>query len=235
MRKRIFEIVEKGDPNDRISVIYDRIMFMLIIISIVPLFFKETNNIFRYIDAVTVIAFIIDYIFRWLTADFKLNKSKGLSFICYPFTIFAIIDLMSILPVVTPLNSAFKLFRLLRLAKAFRVLKVLRYSKNFNLILKVMQKERQPLLTVCYFAIGYVILSALVMFTVEPSSFNTFFDALYWAVVTLTTVGYGDIYPVSSIGRVVSMVSSLMGIAVVAMPTGIIVAGFMNEINNTNT
>ncbi len=232
MRYRLFEIIEIGKPSDKVSIIYDRTMFFLILISVIPLFFKQTNILFGYIDIITVSVFIIDYIFRWVTADFKLKKSKIISFTCYPLTFFAVIDLLSILPVITPLNSAFKLLRLLRLSKALRVLKVLRYSKNFNLVLKVMRKERQSLLTVCYFALGYVILSALVMFTVEPSSFNSFFDALYWAVVTLTTVGYGDIYPISNVGRIVSMISSLIGIAIVAMPTGIIVAGFMNEINN---
>jgi len=75
------------------------------------------------------------------------------------------------------------------------------------------------------------LLSALIMFQVEPNSFDTFFDAIYWAVVTLTTVGYGDIYPTSDIGRIVSMLSSFMGIAIVALPTGIITAGYMNELD----
>ena len=74
-------------------------------------------------------------------------------------------------------------------------------------------------------------LSALIMFQVEPDSFESFFDAIYWAVVTLTTVGYGDIYPVSDVGRIVSMLSSFMGIAIVALPTGVITAGYMSELN----
>ena len=84
---------------------------------------------------------------------------------------------------------------------------------------------------VCVLAGGYILLSALIMFQVEPDSFETFFDAFYWAVVTLTTVGYGDVYPTTDIGRVVSMISSFMGIAIVALPTGIITAGYMNELN----
>ncbi len=87
------------------------------------------------------------------------------------------------------------------------------------------------MLTVCYLASGYTLISALVMFQVEPDSFNTFFDALYWAMVTLTTVGYGDIYPISETGRIVSMVSAFMGIAIVALPTGIITAGYMDSIS----
>lgn len=80
-------------------------------------------------------------------------------------------------------------------------------------------------------AIAYVLISALVIFNVEPDSFATFFDAVYWATVSLTTVGYGDIYPVTTIGRVVTMLSSVFGIAIVALPAGIITAGYMNEIN----
>ena len=84
---------------------------------------------------------------------------------------------------------------------------------------------------VCVLACGDIELSALIMFQVEPDSFDTFFDAIYWAVVTLTTVGYGDIYPTSEIGRIVSMMSSFMGIAIVALPTGIITAGYMRELS----
>ena len=84
---------------------------------------------------------------------------------------------------------------------------------------------------VCVLAGGYIALSVLIMFQVEPDSFDTFFDAIYWAVVTLTTVGYGDIYPTSEIGRIVSMMSSFMGIAIVALPTGIITAGYMRELS----
>ena len=80
-------------------------------------------------------------------------------------------------------------------------------------------------------AVAYIFISAIVIYNVEPDSFNTFFDAFYWATISLTTVGYGDIYPTSDIGRVVSMLSSFMGIAIVALPTGIITAGYMNELN----
>ena len=84
---------------------------------------------------------------------------------------------------------------------------------------------------VCVLAVGYIARTARIMIPVEPDSFDTIFDAIYWAVVTLTTVGYGDIYPTSEIGRIVSMMSSFMGIAIVALPTGIITAGYMRELS----
>ena len=99
------------------------------------------------------------------------------------------------------------------------------------MILSLVHRQRQALITVCVLAGGYIFSVALIMFQVEPESFNYFFDAIYLSVVTLTTVGYGDIYPISQMGKVISMISSFMGIAIVALPTGIITAGYMNELN----
>lgn len=229
-RKRIYEIIEIAEAGDRVSAAYDKAMIFMICLSIVPMFFKSANIVFLLIHNLTSAVFIIDYILRLITADYKFNKHSILSFIRYPFTPYAVIDVLSILPVFLALHSGFRLFRLIRLGKALKALRFLRYSKSFNIIMNVIHKQREPLAAVCCLAFGYVILSALVMFSVEPDSFENFFYALYWSVVTLTTVGYGDIYPVSDIGRIVSMLSSFMGIAIVALPTGIITAGFMAEL-----
>lgn len=229
-RKRIYEIIEIAEAGDRVSAAYDKAMIFMICLSIVPMFFKSANIVFLLIHNLTSAVFIIDYILRLITADYKFNKHSILSFIRYPFTPYAVIDVLSILPVFLALHSGFRLFRLIRLGKALKALRFLRYSKSFNIIMNVIHKQREPLAAVSCLAFGYVILSALVMFSVEPDSFENFFYALYWSVVTLTTVGYGDIYPVSDIGRIVSMLSSFMGIAIVALPTGIITAGFMAEL-----
>lgn len=145
----------------------------------------------------------------------------------------AIIDLVSILPSLLPLNGAFKVLRVVRLIRALRVLRVFksfRYSKSVQIIMRVFKASREPLLAVCTLAIGYVLVSALIIINVEPDSFDSFFDAIYWATVSLTTMGYGDIYPVTTIGRAVTMVSSVFGIAIVALPSGIITAGYMSEL-----
>ena len=231
MRAKIHEILES---DTKISLFYDRFMLACIVCSIIPLCFKETISLFIWIDKITVTIFIVDYLLRWMTADMKFQGKKVVAFLRYPFSFFAIVDLLSILPSITILNSGFKLFKLFRLNKAFKALKVLRYSKSFNLIISVVKREKKGLIAVGVLAGGYILLSALIMFQVEPESFESFFDAIYWAVVTLTTVGYGDIYPTSDIGRIVSMLSSFMGIAIVALPTGIITAGYMNELNKNN-
>lgn len=232
MRKRIFEIVDLAGENDWISKSYDYFMYLVILVSVLPLFFKHSCLAFQIIERVTVSIFIVDYVLRWFTSDYKYKDSGKMAFVRYPFSFFAILDLLSILPSLSILNSGFKLFRLLRLNKAFKTLRLLRYSKSFNLIVMVVRKERKALLAVVYLSMSYLILTALIMFQVEPKSFDSFFDAFYWAVVTLTTVGYGDIYPVSDTGKIVSMFSSFMGIAIIALPTGIITAGYMNEVND---
>ena len=95
-------------------------------------------------------------------------------------------------------------------------------------------KEKRALSAVVTLAIAYIMISALVIFNVEPDSFNTFFDAIYWATVSLTTVGYGDISPVSTVGRIVTMFSSVFGIAIIALPSGIITGGYLSELNKEN-
>ena len=236
MRKRIYEIIEKSDDNDKASVVYDIVMLVVIVTSLVPLFFKKENLIFFIIDKVSVVIFIIDYLLRWITADYKYENKKATSFIKYPFSFMAIIDLLSILPSLTIINKGFKALRVLRMIRAFRVIrvfKVARYSNTFKTLGRVLKKSKEPLTAVCVLAVGYIVISALIIYNVEPDTFDTFFDAVYWATVSLTTVGYGDIYPVSSLGRIITMLSAFFGIAIVALPTGIITAGYMSEIGKT--
>ena len=233
MRKKLFSIIEPADDGNVLSTVYDFIMMATIVASIIPLAFKETNVVFQWIDYITVSIFILDYFLRLITADYKLNKSVS-SFFIYPTTPMAIIDLFSILPSLTVLNSGLKLlklFRLLRTLKVLRIFKFLRYSKSFDIIVNVFKKEKKVLSAAATVAFAYVVISALVIYNVEPESFNTFFDAVYWATISLTTVGYGDIYPVTTVGRIVTMVSSLFGIAIIALPSGVITAGYLSEVS----
>ena len=235
MRKKLYSILEPTTDN-KFSNIYDFVMMATIVISIIPLAFKETNAIFQYIDYISVTIFIIDYILRLITADYKLNKSV-VSFFIYPLTPMAIIDLISILPSLTILNSSFrlfKLFRLLRTLKVLRAFKFLRYSRSFDIISNVFRKQKKVLSAVATMAVAYILISALVIYNVEPDSFETFFDAVYWATVSLTTVGYGDIYPVTTIGRMVTMASSVFGIAIITLPSGVITAGYLEEVSKEN-
>lgn len=234
MRQKLYEIIEVSKDGNTLSTVYDVFMMIIISLSIIPLAFKNHNTIFLYIDRITVLIFILDYFLRFITADIKIRNGVK-SFILYLFLPMSLIDLISILPSLTVLNDGFrlfKIFRLLRTFRVFRIFKIVRYSKSITVILSVFRKQKESLLTICIISISYVLVSALIIFNIEPQTFNTYFDAVYWATVSLTTMGYGDIYPVTIAGRTITMISSFIGIAIVALPAGIITAGLMEEIQN---
>lgn len=246
IRKRIYEIVEKDRQHDKISALYDRYILILVCLSAVPLLFKIWNQPIFWLDRIVTALFILDYFLRWITADFSPRmKSLSLrqSMLRYPVTPMAIIDLLAILPVITtfpavmqllpdmPLTNYIQVLRIMRVFRCVRFLKTMRYARSFIYIYRAVRRERKLLIMVLMLSMVYSFVSAAVMFSVEPNSFDSFFEALYWAFAMLTTVGYGDIYPVTRAGRLVSMVSSVFGTAVIAMPAGILTAGFMEEIN----
>lgn len=213
-------------------------MIVVIIISLIPLAFKEDNTFFYISDKVAMMIFIIDYLLRWMTADLKFDQKGIWPFIKYPFTPMAIIDLLSILPSLSIISKGFKALRVLRMIRALRILRVIktfRYSKSIRIIGNVIKSSRESLEAVGVLAVAYIIVSAIIIFNVEPDSFNNFFEAIYWATVSLTTVGYGDIYPVTTFGRIITMISSVFGIAIVALPAGIITAGYINELQKADT
>lgn len=233
MRKRIFEIIEVGNDDDKLSRAYDFFMMLTIIISIIPLWSHKETTAFNIIDKITVVIFIADYVLRFITADIKLKRG-AISFLVYPFSVMALIDLFSILPSLTVLKKGYrllKIFRLIRTLKVLRIFKAFRYSKNITMITNVFKKQKDSLLVVCGFAVAYVLVSALVMFNTEPETFETMYDAIYWATISLTTVGYGDVYATSDIGKFITMISAILGIAIVALPAGIIIAGYQEELS----
>lgn len=235
MRRRLFEIIEVAEEKDLLSKLYDIFMMIVIVLSLVPIALKSTDGILSKIELISTIIFVVDYILRILTADYKL-KRQWRSFLIYPFTPMAIIDLLSIMPSLIAINGAFKILRVLRLLRTlrvFRVFKAIRYSKSIAVVLNVFKKQKESLIVVGGLAVGYILVSALVVISIEPETFPTFFDAVYWATVSLTTVGYGDIYAVSTAGKIITMISSVFGIAIVALPAGIVTAGYMEELNNS--
>ena len=236
-RQKITDIIDRQSHTDRIGTAYDWFMVFAILVSLLPLMFMKPYKVFWYTELGSALVFIIDYLLRWGTADIRNNNRKT-AFLTYPFSFMAIIDLLSILPAVTLLNPIFKLFRFTRLLRQTRVLKMFGISSKVRLFMSRLYKERQVLSSVLVLALLYIFVTALILFNVEPHinpytgqpTFRSFFDALYWETVTLTTVGYGDMCPVTDIGRFVSMLSSLFGIAVIALPPDVITARYLDEL-----
>ena len=241
-RRKLYEVLEKDKRNSRLSRLYDAYILILVILSAIPLMLKLWTAEIVLLDQIVTILFIVDYLLRWMTADFipKLrDRSFGQALMLYPFLPMAIVDLLAIAPMFLslpcipsmPLIQYIQILRIMRVFRCMRFFKTVRYARSFLYIYRAIRRERKLLIMVMVLACLYLFASAAFMFSVEPDTFHNFFEAIYWATAMLTTVGYGDIYPVTEAGRMVSIVSSFFGTAVIAMPAGIITAGFMEEIN----
>ena len=157
------------------------------------------------------------------------------AYIAYVLTPLAIMDLLAIIPVITLFVPVSGFIRLLKLFRFFRVFKLIRYSKTMIVIANVIRKVKSQLLAVLILILIYIFVSAMLVFQMEQEIFDSFLDALYWATISITTIGYGDISPVTPVGRIITMISALVGMAIIALPTGIITAAYMNEINKKKT
>lgn len=239
MTEKLYDIIEEGKESPELHRRYCYFMLGCIVLSLIPLCFKESNIFLDALDKVTVTIFIIDYLLRLSTANIKYGQGV-MSFVRYPFSKMAIVDILSILPSLTIMHQVFKTLRIfratkltsmIRVTKTLRVAKAARYTQSAGILRKVILRSKEHLMLLSAVAIGYILTTALIIFNVEPQTFRTYFDALYWATISLTTVGYGDLYSVTVVGRLISMISSFVGIAIVALPSGIITAGFVKELD----
>ncbi|SFA83623.1 voltage-gated potassium channel [Acetitomaculum ruminis DSM 5522] len=230
-KRRIYEILEASHDGDVVSKRYDVLMLTAVIVGLIPLTMKEGNRYSLIIDVITVSIFIFDYIMRFYTSDYKMGIKSYKAYVAYVFTPMAIIDLLSIVPVLTFFFPASVTLQLFRIFRVLRILKLVRYSKTMVVIENVIRKVRAQLFAMLMIACAYIFAIAMIIFQVEPDLFEDFFDALYWATISITTIGYGDIAPATNIGRFITMLSALVGVAVVALPSGMITAAYMDEIS----
>ena len=237
MRENLYEIIKSPTEGNSETTIYDYFMMIVILLSLLPLTYKIEAEPYwvMYVEHIAVIIFIIDYILRWFVADYEYPHLKY-PFVQYVYQPMAIIDIVSILPGIlvsityhNPEFMTLMLLRLARLARVIRSLRILEYSHSFRVLRVVIKNSIRPLKAVLALTITYIVISALVIFHIEPG-FKAFFEALYWATISLTTVGYGDFVPTTMLGRIITMASSIMGVAVIALPSGIVTAGYMKAL-----
>ena len=247
VKRRAFEIIEKSRDGDKASTFFDRFIIILICINVISIFIEtfsitnEAATVFRWIEIVSVILFTIEYILRVWTAPFlypELSKSKAT--IKYIFSFMALIDLLAILPFYFPffISIDLRILRALRLIRLFRLFKMNRYTNALTTVLNVIKNKASELISSIFVVFILMLISSVFMYTIEspvqPEIFKNGFSGLWWAVATFTTVGYGDIYPITTPGRILSMIMAVLGIALVAVPTGIISSGFI-ELNEKDS
>ena len=244
MKNRVFQIIEKAEGDDRSSKLFDYTILIIIAINVIAIIFESYENLsiryhdcFRVIEVISVVIFSIEYLLRFWTVNLKYPKSSSIKArIKYMVSFMAIIDLLAILPFYLPMLIPIDLrfLRMLRLTRVARVFKLNRYSKAMNTISKVMKDKKEELITTIFIMLFVIVISSTLIFYIEheyqPDAFPNIVSSFWWAVATLTTVGYGDIYPITALGKILASVIALTGIGLVALPTGIISSGFMANI-----
>lgn len=245
IKKRIFEIIESANGGDAASKLFDIVIISLIILNVIMVIaetFDISQNlisVMNFIEVISVVIFTIEYALRLWTADLLYPQYSAVkSRIKYIFSFMALIDLLSILPFYLPfiIPMDLRVLRTLKILRLFRVLKINRYTTALQTIAQVFKNKASQLILSMFVVLLLIIMASVLMFNVEnaaqPDKFSNALETMWWAVATLTTVGYGDVYPITAAGKVLGTIIAFLGIGMVAVPTGIITAGFSEVIQN---
>lgn len=242
IKSRVFEIIEVGKSlPSRIFDIFIIVMIILTLITVIAETFDIPSflqDIFNKFEIVSIFVFTVEYLLRLWTADLlRPELSPMRARLKYIVSFMAIIDLLAILPFYLPffIKIDLRALRTLRVIRLLRVFKINRYTSALSTIAQVFKNKASQLVSSMLVVGLLMIIASILMYniesTVQPDKFANAFDALWWAIATLTTVGYGDVYPITVAGKILSIIIAILGIGMVAVPTGIITAGFSEVID----
>jgi len=245
LRDRIHQVVERAHEGDRASRIFDFTILSLIFINVaavvletVPSLFARFGTSFRLLEQFIMIIFSVEYLIRiWAITSASRFKRPVLGRIRYIFTPLAIIDLLSILPFYLPLIFPIEagVLRVLRLFRLLRIFKAARYTRATETLVAALRIRRYELVITMMIMFIMLLFASSLLFLIEnevqPEAFSSIPQAGWWAVQTLTTVGYGDVVPITSLGKVIGSFIALLGIGIFALPSAIMASGFFEVIH----
>ena len=244
IRKRLWQILEKGNETDRASVYTDIFLITLIIFNIIAVILETVDSIysaysfyFIIFERSSTFIFLVEYILRvWVSIEDINKKNKISNFLIrvkYIGSWPAIIDLLAVLSGLLPMIFEIDL-RILRALRMLRLLKFSRYFKVMNLLLGVLKEERQSFLAAMFLLTIAMLIASTGIYIFEkdaqPDKFGSIPEAMWWAVATLTTVGYGDVTPITAMGKIFGALITIIGIGTVALPSGILASGFSDQL-----
>ena len=242
-RRRIFEIVEIGAADDLLSRGYDFFGSLVVVLALaasVAATFDGAEErcgvLLNTVEIVTSAFFAVDYALRvWTARCLYPTLTPGKATVRYVSSIGGLIDLVSFLPTFLPVffPSGMVAFRMFRVVRIFRLFRINAYYDSLHVITEVLRSKRQQLLSSVFIILTLMLASSLCMYSLEheaqPEVFRNAFSGIWWSVSTLLTVGYGDIYPITTAGKIFGIVITFLGVGMVAIPTGIISAGFVDQ------
>ncbi len=246
IKKRTHEIISSAAAGDMISKAVDLFFIVLIMLNVVIVIADTftlptvVSSVISMVETVSVIIFTVEYAVRLWVAELDFPAlSPARARVKHVFSLQTIIDLVSLLPFYLPFLLPVNLIilRVFRVFRLLRLFKVNRYTKALTSIAEVFKRKAHQLVSSMLVVFILMVIASVLMYNVEhdvqPEVFDNALSGLWWAVATLTTVGYGDIYPMTAAGRILSAIIALLGIGMVAVPTGIISAGFSEQIEKT--
>lgn len=244
MKEKLFTVLQIGDRSNHISRLFDIFITITIFANIIVTFmetFEELSgfsSVFRIVEIVTIFIFCLEYILRIWTAGFlHPEMSPGHARLHFLFSFDGIIDFLTIVP--ASFLSGFVFFRMLRIARIFHLFRLNAKYDSFNVITTVLYEKKNQIISSLFIVLILMLASSLCMYSVEhhaqPEVFRNAFSGLWWSMSTLLTVGYGDIYPITPLGRIMAIVIAYLGVGTVAIPTGIISAGFVEQYQRKST
>ena len=240
IKKRVFEIIQIGTRIDIPSKAFDVFIAAVILINIAATFlitFDELDGLrgaFSCIEGVTIYIFIVEYILRLWTAGY-LYPGKRLGALRFAVSFYGLVDLLTILSYFAPLvlSNGIVALRMLRVVRIMRLFKLNSSYDAFNVITKVLKEKSNQIWSAMFMIIVLMLASSMCMYSLEhdaqPDNFQNAFSGIWWSASTLLTVGYGDIYPITMGGRIMGIIIAFLGVGMVAIPTGIISAGFVEQ------
>lgn len=242
LKKRIFEIVSIGNRSDIPSTLFDFFIVAVIAVNLfVTLFLTYEQSapyeeILSTVELVTILIFIVEYVLRVWTSEYLFpGCSRSEAVFRFAVSFYGIIDLLTILPYFLPLifPAGAVAFRMFRVVRIFRLFRINAQNDAFNVIINVLKEKKNQIISSVSMVLIFMMAASLCMYSLEhdaqPDNFKNAFSGIWWSVSTLLTVGYGDIYPVTTMGRVMAIAISFLGVGLVAIPTGIISAGFVEQ------
>ena len=242
-RKRVSEIIEVGYDQDWLSRLYDLINALAIVANLAASIlytFEAVRLPFGWLvltlEQVTVAFFAVDYCLRlWTARALFPDLSEPRAVLKYALSFSGVVDLLSFLPYYLPFffPAGAVAFRMFRVVRIFRLFRINAYYDSLNVITQVITSKGQQLLSSVFIILVLMLASSLCMYSLEheaqPEVFTNAFSGIWWSVSTLLTVGYGDIYPITTVGKLFGIIISFLGVGMVAIPTGIISAGFVDQ------
>lgn len=238
LKRRIYETIEIGNRRDTISHAFDIFLTIVILLNIAAMFLltfdslKAYHPLFHAIEVITLIIFLIEYLLRIWTSDLRYpGQSKGQAMISFITSWDGIIELLTILPFF--FLSGFVAFRMLRVVRIFHLFRINATTDSFHVIASVIYEKRNQIASSLFIVFVLMLASSICMYSAEhaaqPQVFKNALSGIWWSVSAILTVGYGDIYPITVPGQILAILISFLGVCVVAIPTGIISAGFVEQ------